>query len=219
MPKQSGPVTLSGKSISCMNHLTHGAASESLFIEGEDPAEFDALLKDGFETFQPATEEDARLIGDFARARWFLTRRQRIHGTWEVELHKRVPDITQWTPADLHQLNLFDRYLTQSERAFKRSLDNVMAIRKAARNEQRRQDLLELQRQRFQLQRDRFELAKQKQAFVAAKQEARAAAHQQKQQQATNKKEKRSSSQAEPTPPPPSHGRAATQTATANAPN
>ena len=75
MPNQSGPVTSTGKSISCMNHLTHGAASESLFIQGEDPAEFDALLKDGFETYQPATEDDARVIGDFARSRWFLTRR------------------------------------------------------------------------------------------------------------------------------------------------
>jgi len=174
MPKQSGPVTLSGKSSSCMNHLTHGATSDSLFIQGEDPAEFDALLKDGFETHQPATEEDARIIGDFARARWFLTRRQRIHSASEFDLHNRVPDTTKWTPADLHQLNLFDRYLTQAERTFKRALDNVMAIRKAASSEQRRQDLLELQRQRFQLQRERLELAKEKQARLVAKQEARA---------------------------------------------
>ena len=183
MPKQSGPVTLSEKSISCMNHLTHGAASESLFIEGEDPGEFDALLKDGFETYQPATEDDARLIGDFARARWFLTRRQRIHGTWEVELHKRVPDCTQWTREDLHQLILFDRYQTQAERTFKRSLDNVMTIRKTAFNEQRRQDLLELQRQRFQLQRERFEFAKEKQARIVARQEARALKQKPQQQQ------------------------------------
>ncbi len=174
MPKQSGPITLSGKAISCLNHLTHGAASDSLFIAGEDPAEFDALLKDGFETHQPSTEDDGRLIGDFARARWLLTRRQLIHSTWEVELHKRQPDPTQWTPEDLHKLNLFDRYQTQAERAFKRSLDNVRAIRKAAFNEQRRLDLLDLQRQRFQLQRDRFEFAQQKQARIVARQEARA---------------------------------------------
>jgi len=213
MPKQSVPVTLSGKAISCLNHLTHGAASESLFIQGEDPAEFEALLKDGFETYQPATEDDARLIGDFARARWLLTRRQGIHSTWEFELHNRQPDPTQWTPEDMHKLNLFDRYQTQTERAFKRSLDNVMAIRKAAFNEQRSRDLLELQRQRFQLQRDRFELAKQKHAFVAAKQEARAAAKQQQQQaQPRNKKEQNNPAQ----PPPPSHDQAPTAAAAAH---
>ncbi len=174
MPKQSGPITLSGKAISCLNHLTHGAASDSLFIQGEDPAEFDSLLKDGFATHSPANEDDARLIGDFARARWLLTRRQHIHSTWEFELHKRQPDPTQWTPADMHQLNLFDRYQTQAERAFKRSLDNVRTIRQAAFNEQRRLDLLDLQRQRFQLQRERFEFSKERHARIVAKQEARA---------------------------------------------
>ncbi len=183
MPKQSAPVTLSGRAISCMNHLTHGAASESLFIAGEDPAEFDALLKDGFDTYSPATEDDARLIGDFARARWFLTRRQRIHSTWEFELHNRQPDPSQWTREDMHQLNLFDRYQTQTERAFKRSLDNVMAIRKAAFNEQRRHDLLDLQRQRFQLQLDRFELSKERQARIVARQAARALKQKPQQQQ------------------------------------
>ena len=175
MPNQSGPVTSTGKSISCMNHLTHGAASSSLFIQGEDPAEFDALLKDGFETHQPATPDDARLIGDFALARWLLVRRQRIHAEYEYTLHGAKPDPTVWTGEDLHKLNLMDRYKAQAERAFKRSLDNVLAIRKLASAEQRWQDLYELQKQRFQLQRERFELAKEKEARVVAKQDAQRA--------------------------------------------
>ncbi len=205
MPKQSGPVTLSGKSISCLNHLTHGAASDSLFIQGEDPAEFDALLKDGFETHQPATEDDARLIGDFVRARWLLTRRQIIHATWESDLHNRTAGPTQWTSEDLHKLNLFDRYQTQAERSFKRCLDNVMAIRKTACNEQRRHDLLDLQRQRFQLQRERFEFAKEKQAQVVARQEAKA---QRSAQREIDKTEKRQQQQQAPKEPQVQPGRA-----------
>jgi len=169
MPNQTGPLTSTGKSVSCMNHLTHGAASTSLFIQGEDPADFDALLRDGFDSYQPSNPDDARLIGDFALARWLLVRRQRIHASYEFKLHDEKPDPTLWSQEDLHKLNLMDRYKTQAERAFKRSLDNVMAIRKAASNEQRSQDMLELQRQRFQLQRERFELAKQREARVVAK--------------------------------------------------
>ncbi len=218
MPKQSGPITLSGKAISCLNHLTHGAASDSLFIAGEDPAEFDALLKDGFETHSPATEDDARLIGDFARARWLLTRRQLIHSTWEFELHRRISDPTQWTAEDMHKLNLFDRYQTQAERAFKRSLDNVRTIRQAAFNEQRRLDLLDLQRQRFQLQRERFEFTKEKQARIVAKQEARAAAKQQQAEHSNKKAQHQPNNPAEPTPPS-SHLQTTPRAATANAPN
>ncbi len=173
-----------------LNALLHGGAAQTLFIPGEDPKDFHLLLDQSFALHQPANPQDSSLVYDSVHARWHLNRRTRVQSTYELHLHTHHPDITQWTPADLHQLNLFDRYKTQSERAFRRALLNVQAIRKeagqpsgarlindgerrasaqcvarvdseAVREEHWRQ-LLALQKQRVDLQRDKFEFAKAK---------------------------------------------------------
>ena len=172
MANQTGPTSITGKAASCLNHLTHAGASQTLFLKDENPDQFFALLQNSFEHYQPTTDEDAFLVSDSVLARWFLLRRQRTFANYESTLHERRPDPNLWIDSDLHSLDLLDRYKTQAERALKRALTNVHAIKKDALSEQHWQHQHELQKQRFALERERFELAKLKEIrLAAAKQE------------------------------------------------
>ena len=160
---------LTGKALACFNSLTHGGAANNLFIPGENPDDFFALLENNFKDYLPATDENAGLVTDAVLARWFLLRRQRAYSDFEHTLHGVHPGPTWWGPADLDRLNLFDRYKTQAERALQRALTNVRYIRKEATQEQRWQELLALRKQRFELDRQRFLIAREKADQLAAK--------------------------------------------------
>jgi len=158
---------LSPKAGACFHSLAHGGTAIKIFILGEDPDEFFALLESNFQDYQPATDEHAGLVTDAVLARWFLLRRQRAHISFEHSLHESAPDPASWRTCDLHKLDLFDRYKTQAERALKRALTNVHHIRKTALQEQHWQELYQLRKQRFELERQRFELIQQKVAASA----------------------------------------------------
>ena len=53
--KSTGPKTEEGKARSSRNRLSHGFASSTRFVHGEDPAEFNLLLDDLISEHQPAT--------------------------------------------------------------------------------------------------------------------------------------------------------------------
>jgi hypothetical protein len=162
-PHQDHPhTTPSGRAVSALNHLTHGGTSQTLFLKDEDPDEFFSLLEDAFKYHSPTNSQDSGLVTDTVLARWFLIRRQQTHMYYEAKLHERKPLSTYWVQPDLHELNLFDRYKTQAERALTRALNNVRHIRKDALAENHWQAQHELQKERFALQRERFELAKRK---------------------------------------------------------
>jgi hypothetical protein len=44
--KSTGPKTEQGKAKSCLNRLSHGFASNSAIVPGENPEEYKALLSD-----------------------------------------------------------------------------------------------------------------------------------------------------------------------------
>jgi hypothetical protein len=171
---QTGPTSLPGKAVSCLNSLTHGGASQTLFLPGENPADFHALLEDVFAEFQPGTLYSAGIAADAAVARWFVWRRQRALIETEAALSTAKPNQTDWSDADLHRLNLFDRYKTQAERAARRAFVNVEALRKETTREIHWQTALEFQKQRFALETERFLLAKDKQTRLAPQQELKA---------------------------------------------
>ena len=160
-----------------LNALSHGATAESLFIVGEDPAEFDNLLSESYAFYQPANPQDSAVVYDSVHARWFVTRRQRVQSKYEHHLHKMKSDITTWTTEDFHQLNLFDRYLTQAERALRRALVNVQVLRKEKISTEHWREQLALQRRRVDLQREKFEFAKAKEE-TKQQQRRHAARHQ-----------------------------------------
>ncbi len=134
-----------------LNALKHGASAKTLFLPTEDPAQFDALLDDAFEQYKPANAQDSDLVYDSVEARWFLRRRQHIRASSELELHLREPNCTSWSPEDLHQLGIFDRYCTTAERAFRRALVNVRFIHTEAVKEHHWREQLDLRKQSLEI--------------------------------------------------------------------
>jgi hypothetical protein len=175
MKQQQAP-SLPAAAITCLNGLKHGGASQTLFIPGENPQDFDTLLAELFETHQPATTADAAVVTDSALARWYLWRRQRVYNKRECEIYSQNPNPDSLSSSQLRELVLFDRYRTQAERAFKRAFTNLHNLQKSVFAESKWREQLELQkarfdlqRQRFELQRGRFERQTEKKTAVAAK--------------------------------------------------
>ncbi len=160
--------------LSAFSALKHCAASRNLYIPGEDPAEFEALVADAFENYQPATLMDASLVYDSVHARWMLSRRQRAHESIEENLHNTVGDVTHWSKENFQRLQLCDRYVTSAERSLNRALSNLRGVQKDASQEARWRDLHAIQRERLALQREKFELAKAKEERVRVKTAAKA---------------------------------------------
>ena len=140
-----------------LNALKHGVTSNELFIPGEDPAEFLALLQDSFRYYKPACAQQAKLVEDATMAQWRLDRVQRVFGENEYNHYTAKPDVADWTDQDMDWLNKFDRYKTQAERALQRALANVRAFHKDNVRSRQWKQLHELRKDKFELQRQRFE--------------------------------------------------------------
>jgi hypothetical protein len=161
MSNQSDP-KINTRFASCMNHLKHGSTSKSLFLQNENPDEFFAALESAFEQYQPTTDYDAAMVTRCVHDHWILLRRERTADAFEAALHTRKPDPTYWVPVDLNEMHLIDRYKTEASRAHARSLKNLQTIKKIARDDQRWQHQLEIQKQRLAIHLERFALLKAK---------------------------------------------------------
>ena len=75
---QTSPRTDAGKTRSSQNATTHGATSQQLILPGESQQDFDNLLANLTQEFQPSTDQGHGCVYDAARARWDLWRKQRI---------------------------------------------------------------------------------------------------------------------------------------------
>jgi hypothetical protein len=159
-----------------MNNFRHGGASASLFIQGENPEDFFALLEDAFAQHQPVFDQEAAIVTDSVHARWILNRRQRAADQYEAGLYKLKPDPLNFIPKiELKEVDLFDRYVTTADRALTRALQKLQLIHKMARYDQRWQFQLEKEKQKLAIHVERFELAKQREERLAAKRGAKEA--------------------------------------------
>ena len=134
---QTGPVTAQGKEIVSQNATTHGGTSNKLIIAGERREDFDNLLTELLEEYAPATPQARSLVEDAALARWFLWRKQRAYNAVETALYAAQPAQELWPAEAYHQLALADRYKTAAERALKRTLQNLEALRRLDLHEHR----------------------------------------------------------------------------------
>jgi hypothetical protein len=134
---QTGPVTAQGKAIVSQNATTHGGTSEKLIASGERREDFEALFNDLLEEYAPSTVQARSLVEDTALARWFLWRKQRAYNAVESALCAAQPAQELWTAEAYHQLALVDRYKTAAERALKRTLQNLDALRRLELHQQR----------------------------------------------------------------------------------
>ncbi len=131
------------------NHLKHGASATTLFLPDEDPSEFFSLLDDAFAEHQPGSKQASGLVTQTVHDYWILLRRQRAADNFEVHLHARLPDSCAWATADLHQMELLDRYRTTAARTHSRSLRNLSNCKRMKRDEARWRQSLELQKRKF----------------------------------------------------------------------
>ena len=159
------------------NAQTHGASAKELFINGEDPADFDRLLERNFRYYKPTSDNEAELITDLTQARWIFNRRRRIADEIDYNLHTSKPHPTDWTAADLNNSNRFDRYVTTAARAHQRALNNVRNMHRDNLRTSQWKQLHELKKQKFAMQVERFEMAKAREKRVAENHEIRKAQH------------------------------------------
>ena len=118
---KGGPRTEAGKAASSKNSFKHGLASGRILIEGEDPAEFEALVAGLEADYQPATETEALLVHDLAKFHWLADRAIRLQAA--AFAASALPEM----PASL---NVLIRYQTTNQRAFQTTLKSLQALQK-----------------------------------------------------------------------------------------
>jgi len=124
--KSTGPKTEEGKARSSRNRLSHGFASSTRFVHGEDPAEFNLLLDDLISEHQPATPTEQILVEQMAHHHWINLRATRLQDSIVASYLK-----TGLTPV---QLGLFIRYQTSAERSFHKAHTELLKAQKQREN-------------------------------------------------------------------------------------
>ena len=88
--KSRGPVTPEGKARSADNSRRHGLTAASIVLPGESAADFQLLLADYMDQFQPQTAVEAELVEVMAAARWRLRRLLAIEAhQFDLEMTRR----------------------------------------------------------------------------------------------------------------------------------
>lgn len=85
--KSTGPRPAEGNAASSKNALKSGIDAKSLVIDGEKPADLEALTTEYFDRFQPATPEERFFVDILIRGDWQIRRLARVDAeTWENEM-------------------------------------------------------------------------------------------------------------------------------------
>ena len=124
--KSTGPKTEEGKVRSSRNRLSHGFASSTRFVPGEDPEKFNLLLDDLISEHQPATPTEQILVEQMAHHHWISLRATRLQDSIVASYLK-----TGLTPV---QLGLFIRYQTTAERSFHKAHTELLKVQKNRQN-------------------------------------------------------------------------------------
>ena len=124
--KSTGPKTPEGKAASSRNRLSHGFASSTRFVKGEDPAVFNLLLDDLISEHQPATPTEQILVEQMAHHHWISLRATRLQDS-EVAIHLKLG----MTPT---HLPVFIRYQTAAERSFYKAHTELLKVQKQRQN-------------------------------------------------------------------------------------
>ena len=68
--KSTGPTSEAGKKITSQNALKTGVYSKSLILPGEDASEFQQLVEQFMQDFQPADIVEFEIVRDLAGLAW-----------------------------------------------------------------------------------------------------------------------------------------------------
>ncbi len=126
--KSTGPTSPEGKARSCRNRLSHGFTSSVLFIAGEEREQFNLLLADLHQEFQPATASEQILLEKMAQNQWLSLRAWRLQS---VALN--APAASGYVHPDL---GLLIRYHQSSDRGFYKARTELLNAQKERRKSQ-----------------------------------------------------------------------------------
>jgi hypothetical protein len=128
--KSSGPTTEAGLASSSQNRTTHGLTRHNgsfRLLTTEDPEKF-AALKSALEAeHQPMTETESILVNNMAESHWLSKRAGKLIET--------TTDPGSGAVADPKMFNLYMRYQTTHTRAFHKSLNDLLKLRKETRTQ------------------------------------------------------------------------------------
>src|ERR1700694_4697310 len=74
----TGPRTEPGKQTASQNNFRHGLASGQVLVEGEDPADFEAMRAGFFEKHKPCTFTETALVPSMVEHLWISRRAIRL---------------------------------------------------------------------------------------------------------------------------------------------
>jgi hypothetical protein len=117
----TGPVTEVGKQTASRNNFRHGLASSQLIVAGESLEEFEELHTQLIEEHQPSTITESILVKKMAEHYWLSQRAIRFQND---------------DNATEQQFALYLRYQTTNDRAFSKSLSDLLKLRAERRKEQ-----------------------------------------------------------------------------------
>ncbi len=128
--KSSGPKSEAGLAISSQNRATHGLARHNgvfRLLTTEDPEKFTALKASLEAEHQPTTETESILVNNMAESTWLSQRAAKLIDT--------TTDPDSGVVTDPAMFNLYTRYQATHTRAFHKSLNDLLKIRKETRTE------------------------------------------------------------------------------------
>jgi len=125
----TGPKTPEGKAKSSLNRLSHGFASNTLVMPGENPEQLRCLLQDFITEYQPATATEQILVEKMATSQWLSLRAFRLQGESFVS-HKLRCEPSVF-PKDL---SVLIRYQTSADRAFHKAHNELVKTQKERSN-------------------------------------------------------------------------------------
>ncbi len=117
----TGPKTEAGRAASCLNNFRHGFAGAFTVLPSEDQEEFDTLLHGLRDEHQPQTLTETLLVEKMAQHHWLVQRALQLQ---ELTIAAKMSMRDQE-----RQFALYIRYQTTNERAFHRSLNDLLKLR------------------------------------------------------------------------------------------
>ncbi len=124
----TGPTSEAGKAASCKNNFRFGFTGAFTVLPSEDELEFESLRTGLLAEHQPTTQTERLLVDGMAEHYWLKQRAIKLQNNcFTMDL----------SPRDLEkQLALYLRYQTTNDRAFYKSLNQLLTLRAEKRKQQ-----------------------------------------------------------------------------------
>jgi len=113
----TGPATPAGKAKSSQNALKHGLTGQTVLLPSEDAAEYQRELDNYLDLYEPANDEELRLVQSQNDCAWRISRIQRLETAillkGHLELADKYEDHTRWQRTQLIAAEAYLKYERQ----------------------------------------------------------------------------------------------------------